>query len=247
MRHAYLAGVVAVLTIAACVPSRAAPPVTYVRLTCSPGAEGIVYLRLENNKLQLARTAADVEKASVIRAKDAKVESQGKDNAFQNYVFPNVALPVSLPGITKVTADFTYNRSRYKQPRQTKVQEYVGVNGDVVLVVRDSKGTEWGYVFSVYSGSGGDATGRGGQPSGDAQHPFVATVPKLDLSKLSFDITPQVEGRNARIGMKIKSGSAELNNVLKGGKSTPVTLEVLDKNGRAVKTEKGDPKKFGFT
>ncbi len=240
MKRDWYAVISAVLLVCLTVSAWSAPAVIYARVACPQAAGSTLYLSFENNKMRTAASPAALATAAPQRAKNGSIDSQGNDQFFQWYEFAPIDLP-AIPGADKATAAFSYNRSRYRPSPKAALEDYTGVHGTVTLTRKDSQGVTWGYVLNVAGDAGRTKLGR------DAEHPLAMSVPALSSAKLTFDIVTKVEGREARIGMQAKAGKIDVANILKEGKGAPATLEVTDREGKVVKSENGDPTKFGFT
>lgn len=227
------------LTLAGAV-ALADPPILYGRVDFGAGDKSPVWLSFQNNRLRIATSQKGLETATPVRAKTGELNGEGGGSVWQNYQFPEVDLPVKLPGLTGAKGTFTYMRSRLLGKATTRASVGTYMGGEISLLSREADGTTWGYTTQVYNNdrsSGGD----------DPKHPAVLRVPRVDPKALTFTITVKMEGRKARIGMQPMSGKQNLENITRNGKATSVTLEVTDKDGKVIVSEKGDPKKFGFT
>lgn len=233
----------AVLAMVCARPAGAAPKVLYTRISVpqNGGQTAVAYLSIENNKLRAATTIEGLASAAVVKAKDSHLESLGWGEYYQNYTFPEVELPLSIVGYDRISVTPTYSRSGTKaRGSKPEREDWQSVSGELVLSRKDKHGITWGYSLSLSSS-------HRGKPQYSKEHPYDLTAPKLANDPLTFEITAQVEKRDARIGLQIKSGKTGLRTVIKDGKGTPVKLEVLDKDRKVVASETGDPIKFGFT
>jgi hypothetical protein len=241
--YAVVAVVLVALVMGWAMPAGAAPKIVYARIAVpqSGGKAAVAYLSIENNKLRVAGTIEGLASAALVKAQNSHLESIGWGEFYQSYMFPEVQLPITVNGYDRATIKPTYSRSGTKaRGSEREREDWLAVYGELVLSRKDSKGVTWGHSLSLSSSDGGR------QPY-SAEHPLELSVPMLSQAPLTFEITAQVEGRNARIGMQIKSGKSDLHTVLKDGKGAPVRLEVLDKDRKVVASETGDPLKFGFT
>ncbi|MFB3881511.1 MAG: hypothetical protein ACE149_09610 [Armatimonadota bacterium] len=227
--------------LAQAVPATAAPPVAYARISFAQDKNAVVYLSFSNNRMRAASTIEGLKAAQPVRAASGNLERIGRREYMQWYEFPETALPVTLSGYSNVTCNLNYHRSGTRAGESSRGRgESIYIYGRVTLSRKGRSGDTWGYSLNL----NGEERQSGKY---DADHPFRLTVPALATEPLTFEITAQVEQRDARIGMQVKSGKTDIYTVLKDGKGAPVTLEVLDKDRKVVKSETGDPVKFGFT
>ena len=220
---------------------RAESQVIETAVRVPPAKQPALYLRFRNNKLWMAASQAKLEKATPIRA--ARVDlDQDRDTGikFQSYDFPEINLPLSLPGTQSVKATFyTYRRIGKGNDAPPNVSgDETHVSGAFLLSKRGGSGAVWTYTLT--SSAACDTAKLPAQR-------LELTLPKLDPDRLTLGIEIKVEEKNARIGLKVRSGEIDIENVMRGEVKAPATIEILDLKGKTVVSEKGNLKKFGFT
>jgi hypothetical protein len=234
-----LVGAVALLSQA--VPAVGAPPVAYARISFPQEKNAVVYLSFSNNRMRAASSIEGLKSAESVRATGGNLERVSRREYVQWYEFPEAALPVTISGYSKVTCNLSYHRSGARAGDSSRARgESVYIYGRVTLSRKDKSGDTWGYSLNL---NGDEREGA----KHDADNPYRLTVPALASDRMTFDIVTQVELREAKIGMQVKSGKTDVYTVVKNGKGAAVKLEVLDKDRKVVKSETGDPVKFGFT
>ena len=234
----FLAAAVA-LSIAAA-PAGAAPQPFYIGIVIVPDKDPAAYVSIQNNQIRAAETLEDLEAAKPTKAKNARIEDMGGRSYQQFYDFPEVELPVSTPGVTKLVAKLSFYRSRSLQRSAAASRDNTGIFGEVSLSRKDESGSTWTYVYhpNTYDRS---------QSKNSPERPLLLKVSGADPGSLKFEITTKMEGRKARIGMQAKADGVDIYNVQKNGKNAPAKLEVRNKDGKTIVSEAGDPVKFGFT
>jgi len=220
----------------------AEPPVIEAAVRLAPAKEPALYLRFRNNKLWMATSPAGLDQATPLRAtsvEQSREEEMGLQ--YRYYGFPETDLPLSLPGFEKARAAFHSSRQigRRKDAPADAPADQTYLSATFSLSRRDPAGAAWTYTLNSSVGS----------PAGKAPAPqrLELTLPQLDPDGLKLTIETKVEERNARIGLRVKSGDTALDNVLKGKANAPATVEIVDLNGKTIVSEKGDLQKFGFT
>jgi len=245
MRRAARSLTAGVLVLASALPALAlaaapaSPPVT-VRVSFAQDPDASAYLRLEGNQLQVAKTLDELGAAPVTRSKGGQSNQDGRGGSYGSYEFPSVDLPVTLSGLDRVSAELNFQFGRSLRGRGGAPQDYSQVVAKVTLA-RRQESTWWGYVVDAYAFS------DGARASGRSRDTLDLSVPKLDVRGLTSGVETKVEGRKARLGLRITSGKHGVYTITRNGKGIPVKLQVLDSGGRVVVTEAGDPVKFGFT
>ena len=240
-RYAWMYGLLFLIT--AMWPSlvQAAPQVIEAFVRVPPSMEPSLYLRFRNNKMWMATTKEGLEKATPIKAGSVSQDKQVEEGyEYRYYNFPEVDVPVPLPGVEKVSATFYTSREIHTGPDYPKdlPADQTRVVASFTLTRKDSSDTGWIYTLHC----------MGDYPT---DKPPVTGVelwlPALDPDQLKMEITTKVEEKNARIGLKVKSGDADIDNILKGDTNAEATLTILNLDGKVVSSEKGDLEKFGFT
>jgi hypothetical protein len=206
-----------------------------------PAKEPALYLRFRNNKLWMATSQAGLEKATPIRA--ARIDLNRREDVgieYRSYDFPETKLPLSLPGVHNLRAAFFSSREigRGNDAPANTPEDRTRVGAMFSLSRRDRSGAAWTYTLH--------STAESDTAKVPAQRLELA-LPQLDPDGLRLEVVIKVEQRNARIGLQVKSGDVGIDNVLKSDANSRATIEIADRDGRAVVSEKGDLQKFGFT
>jgi hypothetical protein len=219
----------------------AEPQPVEVSVRVASAKQPAIYLRFRNNKLWMATSRAGLDKATPIRASRVNVQRpEGMQKECRSCVFPETALPLSLPGIQNVRAQFSSARWIGKDstaPANTP-DDMTYLGATFRLSRRDSSGVTWTYVL------------HSAADSATAQLPgrrLELVMPDLAPNRLRLEVVTQVEGNNASIGLQVKSGMVAIQRVMKGSASALATIAIVDLKGQTVVSEKGDLAKFGFT
>ena len=219
----------------------AEPQVIEAAVRVLPAKQPSLYLRFRNNKLWMATSQAGLEKATPIRA--ARVDLNRPEEVgieYRSYDFPEINLPLSLDGIEKTRAAFYSSReigTGNDAPANTP-EDRTRVVAVFRLSRRDSSGAAWTY--TLHSTADSDTAKVPAQR-------LELVLPQLDPDGLKLEVVTKVEERNARIGLQVKSGDVGIDDLLKGDANAPAAIEIVNRDGRTVVSEKGDLQKFGFT
>jgi len=218
-----LAGLLTAAAAVASTKSDAAP--LYLRIAVSPTSS--VYIEFRNDEMRVAGAAKDLE-----RAKPVKATASGSQ-----YSFPEVELPVAkqeLPaGFSKLTTTlklFRFRSSLGFMPRQESVHAF----GTLGLAREDSKGVLWTY-----------CTQMSAQPAAAVERAPRISVPKL--TPLTLSLVTKTTRRRIGAGLRVMSGTTEVDDILRDGKAPQVQMRLLDNRGKVVASERGPLAKFGFT
>jgi hypothetical protein len=213
----------------------------YARLRFLPHQTPDVYLQFEGKWLVIATSAKGLETAKPIKALPANgiPDPEGE----KHYVFPESELPVSLPGIVRVTATFVIFRpTTEKVPKGSRRRNRADEaqpglwDAEVRISRKDSVGAVWTYTVRT-----------GGEPtrSDDADKSLLAEIPSLDSLGLAVTTKPS-EGKLG-IGLRLTAGKDCVYAVRRNDDSRLALVQVTDANDAAVASETGDLEKFGFT
>lgn len=216
----------------------AAPTSTDLGIRFLPAQQPSVFVRFRNNRMWVAATQAGLDTAQPIRAAQSENSPNGEGGLYRYYGFPETALPVSLEGVSKVSATLSFMVTQALRPGRAGATEVPSVGGRLSIAKRDNQGVTWTYAISASTAGGGRKA---------ASEPLTMDVPRIDTNTLTMEIVTKVEGRSGRIGLQVKSGENKIENVLKDGKNAPAKIEVLSKDDKVVISEAGDLQKFGFT
>ena len=213
---------------------RAAPAVDDFAVRCLPDTQPAAYLRVQGRELRVAATQEGLDSATPVKATRSESFRSGPREMIQVYSCPEITLPPPAPGVT-AKARLSYQRTARAGAAAADAGSGAGLGGEFRLTRKDSAGATWTYVVSA-------GTRSEAQPGAD--------LPALDLpdpSKLTLSIETQTEGMEAAIGLRVKSGNAAVESILKNGKPVRARIEVLDRAGKSVHAQRGDLEKFGFT
>lgn len=236
MRHA-LKLILACMLLAGALsaPADAAPKAVYVKLTSGTDGGPVAYAEIRGNEIRVAPTVEQLADAEAIKASDAGLERHG-NMAYQHGTFPSVALPSQDPEAAKMSAAFSTWRAVSRSRSRRWETENLSVSALISLTKRGRGGAVWTYVFSSHA------------EASSATHPSKAAGLAIPtLGKLQLSMETQVKGREAGIGLRVKSGDVVLTQVRRNGDAAVCTLEIYDRQGQKVSTHKGDLQKFGFT
>ena len=249
-RHWCAFAVFVISALAVSVASAPASAVTadYSSITIAGENKPALYLEFSGKELRIAPTLEGLAGARPVKA--ASMHSYNVDTGYvaTSYQFPELDLPISMKGVSRIRATIVLDRVRQTLARSTsRVQPHMESRFYMQCRVakKGADGADWTYV----SNPGGATSER----SGDLALAHTATIASPDRLKLTIET--KIEGKKARIGLRVMvSGRAGisveefgLQEVQKSGKPAPATLEVTDASGKVVHTQKGDLKKFGFT
>jgi hypothetical protein len=216
-------------------PAHAAPKAVYVKLTSGTDGRPVAYVELRGNAIRVAPSVERLADAEAIRASDTGLRRDG-NTAYQHSTFPSVDLPVQVPQAAKVSATFSVWRAVSRGRSRGSGTERLSVSAEISLTTHGPAGAAWTYVFSSYT------------EASSATHPSKAAgiaIPPLGKLQLTMEI--QVKGKEAGIGLRLKSGDVVLSQARRNGEAAACTLEIYDRQGQKVSTHKGDLQKFGFT
>jgi len=240
VRTGLAVGGVAACVLAFAISARAAAPEVWCgRLRFLPAEKPALYLSINSvGQLRIADSAAGLRTAKPVMAREDS-RREGRQNEPTYYlVFPEVKLPVSLPGVEEMKATVSLYRTHHRRTRRSPAIDEVQIPIDFALTKRDSKGTKYTYLFFA-----GVPTIKG--KSKGPEESGIVQVPAME--SLHVMVVTRVEGRKAGIALQATAGRSSVENVLKGGKGAPCRVEVLDKDGKVLHSARGDLKKFGFT
>jgi hypothetical protein len=219
----------------------AEPQVIEAAVRVLPAKQPALYLRFRNNRLWMASSKAGLEKATPIRA--AKVDTNQDNDAgieYRSYEFPEVNLPRSPGGAQNVRAAFYSSRTIGKgnaAPANVP-EDRTSIAAFFTISRRDKSGVVWSY--QLHSMAGSDTTKS-------AKQHLELVLPPLDPDRLSLGVVVKVEGLEAKVGLQVKCGDLDLDNVLKDKKNAPAAIQIVNRDGEEVVSAKGDLQKFGFT
>jgi hypothetical protein len=216
-------------------PAHAAPKAVYVKLTSGTDGGPVAYAELRGNEIRVAPTVERLVDAEAIKASDAGLERHG-NMAYQHGTFPSVDLPAQDPEVAKVSATFSVWRAVSRSRSRRWETENFRVSAEISFAKRGPGGAVWTYVFSSHA-----------EASAATQPSKAASLAIPPLEKLQLSMETQVKGREAGIGLRLKSGEVVLTHVRRNGDAAVCTLEIYDRQGQKVSTHKGDLQKFGFT
>lgn len=219
--------------LAPAVAVRAAPAADEFSVRCLPETQPAAYLRVQGRELRVAATQKELDSATPVKAAHTQSFQGGPKEMIQVYSFPEVTLPPPAPGVT-AKATLSYQRTA-RSGTSAKTIQHGGLGGEFRLTRKDDTGATWTYVTSAFA---------------SPERRPAEGVPALDVpdpSKLALTIETKIEGMKAAIGLRVKSGEAAVSNVLKSGKPVAARIEVLDRDGKPVHSQRGDLEKFGFT
>lgn len=222
----------AVLAPAAAV--RAAPAVEDFVVRCLPDTQPAAYLRVQGRELRVAATQEGLDGATPVKATRSESFRSGPREMIQVYSFPEITLPPPAPGVT-AKARLSYQRTARAGAATADASPRAGLGGEFRLTRKDDAGAMWTYVTSAFVGS---------------EESRNEEIPALDLpdpSKLTLSIETKIEGMEAAIGLRVKSGNAAVGSILRNDKPVRARIEVLDRAGTSVHAQRGDLEKFGFT
>jgi hypothetical protein len=189
----------------------------------------------------MATTKAGLEKATPLRAAGINLNKpENADFESRDYAFPEISLPQSLTGVenTRVTFHTYHTISKSTDAPGKAPEDRTDVAATFTLSNRDSSRAIWTYILNSYASS--DTAKLPAQR-------LELILPKLDPDRLKLEVEVKVEERNARIGLRVKSGDRNIDTIMKGDVKARVTVEIINKEGQAVVSEKGNLEKFGFT
>jgi len=229
----FLAAAAAVLALAA--PGLAAVKPTDVAVRFLPAAKASLYLRFQNKELRMASSRRGLDKAQPVRSGQLDSQTFPEGEYYLRYSFSKTGLPVAVSGLSKVQGRFDLTRVQTIRDRSGPLQPS-SVSGELFLTTRARSGRTWTYVLSVSA-----------ERVGSKSEPLVIKAPKVNPKDLKLEITTKVEGRDARVGLTVKSGGASISNILKNGKNAPARIRIVSAKGETVVNESGDLQKFGFT
>ncbi len=230
---------VLILIPGAVTTASAAPTVWNARMRFASAEQQMLYVQVRSTgELRIAESPETLATTSQVEARDRSDYRQGPDELSQSLTFPEVILPVSLPGVEKVTAVIRFSRRRGRQEGKGPVEDDSRIRARISMSKRDGAGVKWTYLSNVKTLT----TLAAGMAPDEAP---IIEMP--DLSDLKLSVVTKIEGRRARIALQAKAGQATVDKVLKGGRHPACTIQVLNTNGRVLHTARGDLEKFGFT
>lgn len=231
-----LATGVAAISLLAAAGWGAAPQSSYFRVIVSP--DYTIYGMLQDRDLRFSATPEGLAMVSPIKAEKLDMSNGGGGMVWYSYTFPEVTLSVPEgelpPGFRKVKAALQYQVTKTtSRSRGRGGTAYI--HGSVGLCREDERGAEWSY----WSGVGTE----GGSSAERAPAVKVPTVGELTLK-----VTTQAkERREVGIAVQVMAGDTPLQAVKKGDKSVTAEVAVLDKDRKAVASEKKLLSDLGFT
>ncbi len=236
--------IVALVISLASTPAPAAA-VEYGSITIAGDQKPALHLEFRGKELRMAPTLEGLASAQPVKATKVNSYNMGPGQVMASYQFPEVGLPLSMKGVSRIRAVISLDRTvRTLSRNAPREQEPMGSGFGMQCRVTKpgAGGADWTYMFYARGSAGAqDDTGAN-----------TATIPVFDSLKLTIET--KIEGKKARIGLRAVATGRErikeqiyLQEVQKNGKPAPATLEVADKDGKVVHTQKGDLKKFGFT
>jgi len=218
----------------------AASPQAYrMRVRFLPAQEPSLYVQFLGGQLRIGDSPEAVAAAAPIKALRKQITSQGRNRAYQNYTFPETTLPVSLQGVERVRASFDFSRWTRLGKGRTRdedEEESAYLAATFRLQKPDNEGVDWTLVYS-----------SSGSPKPDQQYDEAPVVDVPALDNLKLVVVTEVERKKVGIGLRVQSGELAFDNVLRKAKPAQAEIEVTDKPGKVVHTQKGDLEKFGFT
>jgi hypothetical protein len=256
-RHWCAFAVFVIAALAVCVASAPASAVTadYSSITIAGENKPALYLEFSGKELRMAPTLEGLAGAKPVKATEMNSYSMDAGHVVTSYQFPELDLPISMKGVSRIRAAISLDRVRQTLARNTsREQPRMGSSFNMRCRVtkKGADGADWTYVFFV--------TGGAVEKSGDLAQVQSATIAAPD--KLVLTIETKIEGKKARIGLRVGTGPVaqlarrtagtavpviSIQEVLKNGKAPSASIEVTDASGKVVHTQKGDLKKFGFT
>jgi len=208
-----------------------------------PAQEPSLYIEFLGGQLRVAASAEGVASATPIKASRKQISNQGRNSAYQSYSFPETVLPVAVPGLGKVSASFSFSRSvrigkalRSAAEGQAEEDEFAYLSASFRLQKADREGVDWTFVYS-----------GGGSAKMDQEFAEAPIVDVPTPGNLKLTVVTQVAQKKVGIGLRVQSGEVAFANVLKKAKPAEAEIEVTDKGGKVVHTQKGDLQKLGFT
>ncbi len=234
--------VVAAMALApAPVLAAARPQVFDAVVRVPPATKPVVYLRFRNNKLWVAPSLAELARVTPLRANGANREQDAESGAEDRwYNFPEIDLPAPPNSTEQRRVSFYYSRTlgTGRNARAGAPEDRIHAGASLSLSRQDDSGVTWTY----------SARGTADRATAEAAtRPLELILPQLDSAGLKLVIETKLEGRNARIGLKVRDGERDLAGVQKNNASAPATLEIVDTSGATIVSEQGDLTKFGFT
>jgi hypothetical protein len=209
----------------------AVPKVWQARIRFLPAEQPALYVQVNSaGEMRMAESAEGLASAKPIWAEARQSYPQRPGELMQYFGFADMTLPVSVEGVEKVKASFSFTRRREHKGPKGPLVETANLSGRFVASRRGRDDKRWTYEFS---------------PKPSAKDVMDVQVP--DLRKLGLAVVTKIEGKKARIALQVKAGSSDITDVKKSGKSVACTMEVLDQDGKSVHSAKGDLQKFGFT
>jgi len=217
----------------------------YVRIRFLPDQEPAVYVQFTNDTLRCAASIEELATAKPVRAPRSQrfQYDAGPSEYVRGYQFPETDLPISGKGIARASAALRIFRTyRLQRSARSQPTRSTYVAGEFRIAKQDGTGTVWTYTFS---GSVTPESRATTQAMGNPATSPIMDIP--DLDKLKLTIETKVEGKKARIGLRLMAGEVWISDLARGGKGAPARLEATNKEGKTVLSEQGDLKKFGFT
>lgn len=217
--------------------SSAARAPEYIRVQISSNA--IAYVKFQEGEMRVATTARGLAAAEPVKATESSRELVDRRQVYYFHEFPEVDLPFAaeeLPnGFAEARMQLNYQYTESRGIRRSARDGFSHVWGKVGLRREDAAGAVWTYWVRAGSESGRIAT----------RAPVVA-VP--DMGRLALQIETKVEkGRKVGIAVLVKSGSAQLTDVTRNGKSQQAELQVSTKDGKVVETKRATLSDLGYT
>jgi hypothetical protein len=223
--------------LALSLPASAAPA-EYAAIRFLPNQEPAVYLQCQDDTIRIASSIAGLENAKPIKAPRSRrfQFDAGPNEMVRGHSFAETDLPVAIEGVSRVSVSLHVQRTYRLRRTGSEPGRTTVVSGQFRLSRQDRSGAVWTYGFF--------ANGREPATADPAQAPMM-DVP--DLDKLALKVETKVEGKKVRIGLRVMAGESWVSEITKGSANAPAQIQVANQAGKAILSEKGDVKKFGFT
>ncbi len=181
------------------------------------GEQGKVFAKIEGAELRLAATAADLGKAQAIKGRAANRVVR----------FPETELPVAkdaLPdGMESVLATIMV------YPMQNN---RLYVRASVSQSMKDAQNATWTYLSSV-----------GGMLAAQAEGSPAIPLPEIKAG--TIEVVAKKAANGLGVGLRVKSGGAELAGIKKDGKDVPAQIKIVN-GAKELASASGPISQFGF-